>query len=398
MLYKVVLFQPYLRKHILNFGKYLKDFEFVVERPTSGNFYKSQLPTSYEKEINRIKTNRFNKWRRFFGLLNVRIKSDTKADLFFTYGCLLFTNKPYCVYVENGVALYNYDIRIAEHPLAQLLFSFLVRRKNLKKLIFMSEAGQKSFLATIPYSRKTREIIAKKSIQIYPLIEQKNVHPKTFSGTLKLLFAGMFYIKGGIELVHAFAKLREKYNAVELTLVTPLHTLKDTDVQMIRAIPGLTLLDATLNEAEMNALYANNDIFLLPTYRDGFGLVLVEAISCGMPLICTDQYATTEVAISGFNAFVYPNHPLKDYDTQSYRLLGKYYNPKDFYTDLFRLQKKGALKPVEDFLAISIEAFLLHPALLETYSHNSLELYDKKFHQNRISKRIESVFLQAVTH
>ncbi len=393
---KIVLFQPYLRKHILNFGKYLKDFEFVVERPTSGNFYKSQLPTSYEKEINRIKTNRFNKWRRFFGLLNVRIKFDTKADLFFTYGCLLFTNKPYCVYVENGVALYNYDIRIAEHPLAQLLFSFLVRRKNLQKLIFMSEAGQKSFLATIPYSRKTREIIAKKSIQIYPLIEQKNVHPKTFSGTLKLLFAGMFYIKGGIELVHAFAKLREKYHAVELTLVTPLHTLKDTDVQRICAIPGLNLLDATLNEAEMNALYASHDIFLLPTYRDGFGLVLVEAISWGMPLICTDQYATTEVAISDFNAFVYPNHPLKDYDEKTYCLLGKYYNPKDFYTDYFRLQQENALKPLEDFMYTSIEAFLKNPDLIGKFSQNALELYTKKFHQDLITERIHSVFLRAL--
>ncbi|HLC94407.1 MAG TPA: glycosyltransferase family 4 protein [Patescibacteria group bacterium] len=396
MKHHVVLFQPYLRKHIVNFGKYLKGFEFVVQKPTSGNFYKTQLPASYEKEIHRIKTSRINKLRRFFGLLNVRIKFDAEADMFFTYGCMLLTNKPYCVYIENGVALYNYDTKIAAHPLAQLLFSFLVRRKNLKKLIFMSAAGQKSFFATVPYSEETRTVIEQKSIQIYPLIEKKNVLTKKDTGLLKLLFAGIFYMKGGIELAHAFTRIRERYDNVLLTIVTPLSAIKESDIEMMRNIPGLTLTDANLNENQMNELYQSHDIFMLPTFRDGFGLVLVEAISWGMPIICTDQYATIEAAIHDYNALVYPNHPLKDYDTKTYQLLGKYYNPKDFYTDLFRLQKENALKPIEDFLYISIEAFLLDPKLLEKYSRNSLELYNTKFHQDIISERIESVFLEAV--
>ena len=394
-MYKVVLFQPYLRKHILNFGKFLKNFEFVVRKPTSGNFYKTQLP-SYEKEINRIKTSRVNRLRRLLGVPNIRFKFDPEADIFFTYGCLLLTNKPYCVYVENGVALYNYDTRIAANPLARLLVSWLIRQKNCVKVIFMSEAGQKSFFATVPYSPSTLAALEKKSLLLYPLIEKKDIEPKRFTGTLKLLFAGTFYIKGGVEIAHAFAKIREKYNHVELTIITSLHTIKKEDIEWLQSIPGLTLLDATFGEKEMNGMYASHDIFLLPTYRDGFGLVLVEAISWGMPIIGTDQYATTEVAIADYNAFVYPNHPMKDYNTKTFELLGKYYNPKDFYSDLFRLQYEGALKSVEEFLYQSIENFLTHPALLEKYSHHSLELYKRKFHQDLISQKIEAVFTEAI--
>lgn len=395
MKYCIVLFQPYLRKHILNFGKYLRNFEFIVKKPMTGNFYKTQLP-AYEQEIRRVKINKTNKIRRALGLLNARIKFDAEADMFFTYGCMLLTNKPYCVYIENGVAIYNYDTAIANHPIARLLFSFLIRQKNCKKIIFMSEAGQKSFFATVPYGKRTRAISLKKSIQIYPLIEKKNVAPKKNTASLRLLFVGIFYVKGGIELVHAFSRILKQYSNVSLTIVTSQSTVKESDIEMMKNVPGLALIDANLNESQMSDMYQHHDIFMLPTFRDGFGLVLVEAISWGMPIICTDQYATTEVAIDGYNAFVYPNHLLKDYDPKTYQLLGKYYNPKDFYTDLFRLQKEGALRPIEDFLYASIEAFLLNPKLLEIYSQNSLELYNKKFHQDIISERIESVFLEAI--
>jgi glycosyltransferase involved in cell wall biosynthesis len=395
MKYRIILFQPFLRKHILNFGKYLRHCEFVVQRPLRGNFYKSKLPR-YEKEIRRIKINPFNIFRRIFGILNVRVKFDAQADMFFTYSCMLVTNKPYCVYIENGVSIYNYDTVIAANPIARFIFSLLVRRDNCKKLIFMSEAGKKSFFATVRYDRKTEAVAMGKSVQIYPLIEKKDTGPKKFHGELKLLFAGLFYMKGGLELVHAFAKIREKHADVFLTIITSLHTVKKSDIRMMAGIPGLTLLDADFDEDQMNAIYQSHDVFILPTLREGFGLVLVEALSWGMPIICTDQYATTEVAKDGYNAFVYPDHPLKDYDTTTYRLIGRYYHPRYFYADLFRYQKEGKMRPLEDFLFRMIEKFITEPDTLEKFSRNSLELYDRKFHQDKITEQIESALLASL--
>lgn len=261
----------------------------------------------------------------------------------------------------------------------------------------MSDAGKKSFFSTVSYSPRTRAIAEKKSVQIYPLVEKKDVVPKKYNGTIKLLFSGMFYMKGGLELMNAFVKLREKYKNITLTIITPFQTLRESDkTTMEDGIPGLTILDAMLTEAEMNEMYQTHDIFMLPTFRDGFGLVLVEAISYGMPIVCTDQYATTEVAIDNYNAMIYPNHPLKDYDTETFRLFGRYYHPKAFYSDLFHLQKQGKLKPVEDFIYHSVERFLLDPSLLEKFSKGSIDTYDKKFHQDLISAQIESVFQETI--
>jgi glycosyltransferase involved in cell wall biosynthesis len=397
--YTVILFQPYLRRFVLNFGRNLKQFSFkqVAQPPKSGIGY-STLP-NYEKEIKRRKVNWKTRLRRLIGIPNIRIRMDREGDLFFTYGCLIITTKPYCTYIENGLALYNYDLGIAKNQFARLIVRFLATRSNCKKLIFLSEASKKSFFATVHYPPWARKILEDKSIVVYPIpIEKKKAIPKRTNGTLKLLFPGTFYMKGGMEVIHAYERLRHQHGKVSLTIITAIHMIRHEDVEYMQSLPGLTLLDAKLNEQEMIDIYTTHDIFLLPTYREGFGLVLIEALAYGMPLIISDQFATKEMVIEKYNGFVYPNHPLKDYDSKTYQLLGKYYNPSDFYRDLFLYQKQGKLKPVEDFLVKSVEKFIKNPSLLEKFSNNSLALYDKKFNQKLLSRQIEAIFLACVKH
>jgi len=398
MKYKVILFQPYLRRFFLNFGRSLQHGEFHnVSKPPKSKIGYQSLP-NFEKEISRRKVHLIARLRRFLGIPNIRIRFDTTGDLYFTYGCLIITNKPYCVYIETGLALYNYDLGIAKNPIARILVSFLATRKNCKKLIFFSEASQKSFYSTAWYPKWIRENIRKKSIVIYPpAIEKKTSEPKKFTGSLKLLFPGTFYIKGGTEVVQAFERLRETHSNIALTIITALHMLRSEDMEHIRSVPGINILDAKLSEQEMIDIYNSHDILLLPTYREGFGLVLIEALAYGMPIIITDQYATIEMfSPKKKNGFVYPNHPLKDYNPETYQMLGKYYNPSDFYSDLFCLQRSRKMKPIEDFLVASVENFLQNPNLLEEYSRNSLALYHKKFDAKMISDQIESVFLEAI--
>ena len=39
---------------------------------------------------------------------------------------------------------------------------------------------------------------------------------------------------------------------------------------------------------------AASDIFVLPSYREGFGSVVVEAASCGLPAICSNIYGLSD--------------------------------------------------------------------------------------------------------
>lgn len=397
MKYEVILFQPYLRRFVLNFGKYLKNFTFShVAPPPKIPLGYQRLPR-FEQEIRRTKNTWKTLLRRLLGIPNVKVWLHKGGDLLFTYGALVITPKPYCTYLETGLALYNYDPGIAKNPLARFIVMLLATRPNCKRLIFLSEAGKKSFFSTFRYPELIRRELEAKSVVIYPIpIEKREVSPKKFSGTLRLLFPGTFYIKGGLEVAHAYEKIRQRFSNVSLTIVTALHAIKNADLVYLKGLPGLTLLDAKLNEQEMIDLYRKHDVFLLPTYREGFGLVVIEALAYGLPVIITDQYSLAEMAVDGFNGFVYPNHPLKDYDPKTYRLLGKYHNPRDFYAALLRAQREGQLKPVEDFLTKSIERYLNDPDLLATHSKGSIALYKKKFDPDLIGRQLEQVFLSAL--
>ena len=389
---RIVLFQPFLRQHILNFDKALKDFAFFADTSMAAKKSPYTHLPDFEKEVTRIKVTPLVRFRRLFGILNVRFRWEKEPGILFTYGCMLLTNKPYCVYVENGLAIYNYDLQIAKNPIARMAFSFLVQLPQCEKLFFMSDAARKSFFATIPYSKRVREIVQKKSQVLYPLIERKPASVKKFADELRLLFVGQYYMKGGVELTKAFARIREKYPFVSLTIVTPLQTLREEDKAWVESIPGLSLLDAAFSFTEMQAMYAEYDIFLLPTYRDSFGLVLIEALAWGMPIICTDQYATAEMVVPNENGFVISEQPLRDYDPQTYRLLGKYYNPKAFYEDYFAAQREGRLDPIEESLVTYIGKYAEDTNLLEEHSKRSLALFEEKFAPEKIGQEIEEVF------
>ncbi|MGB4942648.1 MAG: glycosyltransferase family 4 protein, partial [Candidatus Moraniibacteriota bacterium] len=331
------------------------------------------------------------------GIPNIRIKLTRRGDVLFTYGCFLFSNRPFITYLETGLAPFNYDVAIAKNPFARCIIALSIISPQCKQLIFMSEASRKSFLTSVHYPSWITSIATQKSCVVYPLVDTVAAPPKNWSGSLKLLFAGLFYMKGGMELAHAFEALRKKNENITLTIITVLRMIRDQDLVYLQSIPGLTLVDATLNEQQMREMYRTHDIFVLPTFREGFGLVLIEALAHGMPIIATDQYATTEMVVDNENGFVYPDHPLKDYDSETFRMLGKYYSPADFYADLFRFQSEGKMQPIENFIETSVEKFIFDPALLERFSKSSLELYERKFSAQKISDQIEAIFLDSVS-
>lgn len=399
MKYEVVLFQPYIRPFVLNLGKNLHSFTFKRIAPAKMGRGSSVGLPSFEKEFQRHKQRPDTILRRILGIPNIRVRFGGEGDLLFTYGSLVIGNKPYATYIETGLALYGYDIGIAKNRLAQLLVGFLATRPSCLQLIFLSEAARKSFFTSVTYPAYFRRKLEAKSTVIYPVPITPPAHPRIRKNgkTLKLFFPGTFYIKGGLEIAHAYERLRQRYGErVELTIVTALHMIRPEDRSYLESLPGLNLKDAKLNEQEMIQAYQDHDLFLLPTFREGFGLVLIEALAYGLPVLITDQYATGEMAKDGWNGFVYPNHPLKDYDSTTFKMYGKYSQPRDFYAALFALQASGGLRPVEDFLVTSVEKFLNNPKLLEEFSKNSLALYKEKFDPRKSSAELEQIFLRGV--
>jgi glycosyltransferase involved in cell wall biosynthesis len=50
--------------------------------------------------------------------------------------------------------------------------------------------------------------------------------------------------------------------------------------------------------------YNAADVFVFPSFFEGLGLVLLEAMACGLPVITTPQCGTAELIDEGVNGYV----------------------------------------------------------------------------------------------
>lgn len=394
----VLLVQSSLRSFFFNYGKYLKKYKFVKTVSNVNGIPKVQH--DFYSETSRKKSIGINRIRRLIGLLNLRPYLTTQGDLIFTYGCMLFTNKPYCICIENGLSLFNYDPVIAKNPIARLLFSIMILDSRLKHLIFISQSAKESFFSSINVPEYIHKAARSKSSVCYPITgrqDQRLIH-RGKSGIINFIFSGSFYMKGGVEIMKTVIRLNAKYaSKFTMTIVTQINLIKPSDMKLISSIPNIKLLNATLSTDQMNDLYMRSDVFVYPTYRDSFGLVMLEALSWGLPIICNNHFATSEMVRNNITGFVNQNHPLKDYDPVTYKFRGKYYDPALFYKELFSLQSKNLLRPIEEFLYKSMKRMITNPKLVRRMRNASLDFYHKKFDYLLSSQKIESIFDKAIS-
>ena len=105
-----------------------------------------------------------------------------------------------------------------------------------------------------------------------------------------ILYCGQFIERKGLRtLMAAFAAVKRHYEDVALVLVGygPLQA------ELERAVVAGNLDDVHflghVEVEEMPRLYALADIFVLPSYEETWGLVVNEAMACGLPVIVSDR-------------------------------------------------------------------------------------------------------------
>ncbi len=71
----------------------------------------------------------------------------------------------------------------------------------------------------------------------------------------------------------------------------------------------------TRAQTDLPALYAQCDAFVLPSVREGMGLVLAEALLCGAPVIATNSGGVTDIVMENETGLLFPErdaHALAD--------------------------------------------------------------------------------------
>jgi glycosyltransferase involved in cell wall biosynthesis len=83
-----------------------------------------------------------------------------------------------------------------------------------------------------------------------------------------------------------------------------LHVVTDADVPRVRNV--VVHSDVKANSAALLQLYADADLFVLPTLADCLGVVIEEAAATGLPVITTDVGGVGESVDPGVSGLLVP--------------------------------------------------------------------------------------------
>ncbi len=121
------------------------------------------------------------------------------------------------------------------------------------------------------------------------------------SGPLRLLFVGTINQRKGVK--YLLQALRQLGNApVELTICGRVVD----DLALFAPFGDRVTIRPSVSLGELQAAYRDADLFVLPSVAEGFGLVLLEALASGLPILSTTHTGAPDLIEHGREGFIVP--------------------------------------------------------------------------------------------
>jgi glycosyltransferase involved in cell wall biosynthesis len=145
------------------------------------------------------------------------------------------------------------------------------------------------------------------------------------SGVLFLYLGRLTIDKGLLDLAHAFEKISTVHEGSHMLLVGPdEENVKEKILEICKRCEGRVHFEDFTDMPE--EFMAAADVFCLPSYREGFGMAIIEAASAGVPAIGTDIYGVTDAIEEGVTGWLYPP---RDIDMLVLQMLKMIENPTE---------------------------------------------------------------------
>lgn len=85
-------------------------------------------------------------------------------------------------------------------------------------------------------------------------------------------------------------------------------TLEGTEIEAVAAkfLSSRVRFVKPVPQFELNDFYQQSSVFVLASLEDGFGMVVAQAMACGLPVIVTENVGARDLVQDGVNGFVVP--------------------------------------------------------------------------------------------
>jgi glycosyltransferase involved in cell wall biosynthesis len=119
---------------------------------------------------------------------------------------------------------------------------------------------------------------------------------------LRVLWVGSFSIRKGAHYLLSAWKQIGKENTATLDVYGAVLLPE----RLLRGLPNSIRFFSTIPHVELFKQYQKADVLVFPTLCDGFGLVVTEAFSQGLPVITTTRAGAADLVRHGENGLIVP--------------------------------------------------------------------------------------------
>ena len=256
-----------------------KDLDFPIVGMSDIMPYNNTLYKDMTEEM-------VNSWENAFREKLLKAKEEFNPDVIITHHLWMLSSIVCEIFNDRKIlgVCHNTDIRQAEkNPVMKE--KYVLNLGKLDKILALS-SGQIDEIAKVFNCPKENIINIGAGYNekvFFPLKE----YPK--KDKVEIIYAGKFdESKGFFELIKAFRILETKVDNIEIELIG---NLKEQDRDRIESLVGdsknINIYNA-MDQVHLGEIMREKDIFILPSYFEGLGLIAVEALGSGLRVVATE--------------------------------------------------------------------------------------------------------------
>lgn len=256
-----------------------KDLDFPIVGMSDIMPYNNTLYKDMTEEM-------VDSWQIAFREKLLKAKEDFNPDVVITHHLWILSSIVCEIFNDKKIigVCHNTDIRQAEkNPVMKE--KYVLNLGKLDKVLALSSGQIDEISKEFNYPKENIINLGAGYNEkvFFPLKE----YPK--KDKVEIVYAGKFdESKGFFELIKAFRILETKVDNIEIDLIG---NLKEQDRQRIENLVGdsknINIFNA-MDQVHLGELMREKDIFILPSYFEGLGLIAVEALGSGLRVVATE--------------------------------------------------------------------------------------------------------------